>query len=481
MIFMWFKDSALAAFGVLLIFLFFWYWTGGAVFILLSAAIILAMLLDYCQLWSTKSKIRGSLVVKRSFSPKITPPSRLIRLSLSLANKSRSSLRLSINQPLDLSLYPGPKPDVESLAPRSESTFDISLKPSKYGDFPLSPLKVSFESWLFRDSLLFNDSAKLAVRVPIGQFLSRSYSSRQDQGSYSILAGKLLEKGSGSDFSNLREYQPGESIRRIDWLKSRRENHLIVREYERDRTMPTIFLIDVDESMGSESVHSELGATINFAGSVIDLLTIDNERTGLVCFSREDVVQSLAPGMGVGHLAKMREQLSAVKPVKSSAFHRQSFILMRDQYKAGRDIDREAGTSLLEPIIGETMKDYAANIRDDGFARAILKAIRSSGGPCSLVIMTNLSMGLDSLMNGIRLADYYGYTVAVVLTPHIWYKEKGLVDTEKYYDVYVEIKDAIMRLRARSIRVVDMVPDESSGNTPSDSSRKEDRVSSIRR
>jgi uncharacterized protein (DUF58 family) len=481
MIFMELKDSALAAFGVLIIFFLVWYWTGGAVFIVFSAAVILVILIDYYRVWSMKSRIRGSLVVKRSFSRKVSPPSQRIRLSLSLTNKSRSPMRLSISQPLDVSLSPGTGPDVISLAPLSENNFDIALTPTKYGDFPLGSLKISFESWLFRDSISFKDDVKLAVRVQIGQLFSRFNAARKYPGKYSLVVGKLLEKGPGSDFSNVREYMPGDSIKNIDWVRSLRVDRLIVREYENDRTMPTIFIIDVDDSMGSVSGQSELEATIKFAASVIDLLTIDGERTGLVCFSRDDVVMSLRPGMGTGHLAKMREQLSTVKPVKSGAFHRHAFVSIRDLYEAGRDIDRESGASLLEPIIGETMKDYAANILDDGFARAILKAMWSSGGPCSLVIMTNLSMGLDSLMNGIRLAGYYGHSVSVVLTPHIWYKEKGLVDSEKYYEGYTEIKDAISKLRARSIRVMDLVPDKASGEMQYGSNRIGDRAGSIRR
>ena len=480
MIFMEPKDSALAAFSVLLIFLILWYWVGGPVFILSSAAILLAILFDYYRLWSKKSMIRRCLVVKRSFSWKVSPPSHRIHLYLGLTNKSRSLLRLSVYQPLDASLSPGPQPDVGSLAPLSENRFSIDLMPSKYGDFSLRPLEVSFGSSLFRDTLLFDDEAKLAVRVPIGQFLSRLNVISRNQGKYSLIMEKLMEKGPGSDFSNVRQYMPGDSIKNIDWIMTLRSGDLIVREYENERTMPMIFLIDVDESMESGSGPSELRSTVKFVASTIDRLVIDSERAGLVCFSRDDVVYSLRPGMGVGHLAKMREMLSTVKPIKGSGFYRQTFISVQGLYEAGRDIDLAAGTSLLEPIIGETMKDYAANIRDDGFARAVLKAIQSSRGRCNLVIMTNLSMGLASLMNGIRLADYYGHSVSVILTPHIWYKEKGLVDTEKYYEGYMEIKDAIKKLKARSIQVTDLGPDDGPDDA-SHSSRIQDRASSIRR
>src|SRR5271157_152535 len=473
------KDNAQAAFGVLIILLIFWYVTGSYVFLILPAAISLAFLVDYYSVLSKRRAICNNIFIWRSFSRKLSLLSLPVSLSIILSNQGRSSLRLSVYQPLDSSFSSGPQPGPMDLMPGSNQAFNINIKPLKCGDFLLSPLKVSFNTWFFKDTLPLGEDVTLAVRIPIGQFLLRSNIAYRSHGKYAVAIGQFVEKGQGSDFSCVRKYMPGDNIKNIDWAISLRTGGLVVREYENERTLPSIFLIDIDASMDSREGVSELESAIKFASTLVDRLVMDNERTGLICFSRADVISYLNLGMGIGHLTKMRDMLSGIKPVKSSEQRRSASLSIKDLYEAGNNIDRAMGTRLIGPIIEETVKEYAANIKDDGFARAVMKAIQSSGGPCSMVVMTNLSMGMASLLNGIRLAGYYGHSVSVVLTPHIWLNEKELVDIEKSYEGYTEIKDAITRLKARSIKVTDLGLDE----MPEDilyGARIKNRVSNIR-
>ncbi len=109
----------------------------------------------------------------------------------------------------------------------------------------------------------------------------------------------------------------------------------------------------------------------------------------------------------------------------------------------------------------ETLNERLLNVKMDGFVRAITKASQSTGSPCQVVVITNLSMGIDSLLNGIRIAGYYGHSVSVVLTPHIWYQDNELIDMEKFYEQYLEIKDHISRIRGMGrVKVVDLYSGE---------------------
>src|SRR3990170_8211271 len=62
-------------------------------------------------------------------------------------------------------------------------------------------------------------------------------------------------KGRGITFSEVREYQPGDDIRSIDWNVTARFNHPYVKVYEEERELTVMLLVDMSasESFGTVS------------------------------------------------------------------------------------------------------------------------------------------------------------------------------------------------------------------------------------
>lgn len=203
---------------------------------------------------------------------------------------------------------------------------------------------------------------------------------------------------------------------------------------------------------------------------------MDNERMGIVCFSRDDITQYQRIGMGRDHAASLKNILSSVKPVESSGVDHLGSASVQELRLVGRAFG-DAG--VLDSVIDETLKGYMANIKKDGLSQAVLRVSQSSTAACNLVILTNLSMGMTSLLNGIRIANYYGHSVSVVLTPNIWYEGKDLADPGRYYEQYAELKDAMLKLRRYSVKIIDL----SSAEKPEDiiqDSRGRSRITGIR-
>src|SRR3954462_5223423 len=72
---------------------------------------------------------------------------------------------------------------------------------------------------------------------------------------------RSLFYGYGLDFADLREYQPGDDIRYIDWNVTARMNTPYVRQYVEDREITAWFLLDLSPSMdfgGEQSVKREV-------------------------------------------------------------------------------------------------------------------------------------------------------------------------------------------------------------------------------
>ncbi|MGD9093902.1 MAG: DUF58 domain-containing protein, partial [Anaerolineales bacterium] len=96
---------------------------------------------------------------------------------------------------------------------------------------------------------------------------------------------RSLLYGYGVDFADLREYQPGDDIRYIDWNVTARMDTPYVRQYIEDREISAWFLLDLSPSMtfgtlerGKESV------LIDFVTTLARLLTRNGNRVGAILY-----------------------------------------------------------------------------------------------------------------------------------------------------------------------------------------------------
>lgn len=63
---------------------------------------------------------------------------------------------------------------------------------------------------------------------------------------------KLRRRGSGMEFSHLRDYRQGDLSRQIDWKASARRNKIIAREYEDERNQQIVFMLDCGRRMRAQ-------------------------------------------------------------------------------------------------------------------------------------------------------------------------------------------------------------------------------------
>lgn len=97
---------------------------------------------------------------------------------------------------------------------------------------------------------------------------------------------RTLFYGAGTDFADLREYEPRDDIRRIDWNVTARMNSPYVRQYVEDRDITAWFLLDLSPSMGFGPVErpKELVLT-DFVATLARLLTRSGNRIGAILYN----------------------------------------------------------------------------------------------------------------------------------------------------------------------------------------------------
>jgi uncharacterized protein (DUF58 family) len=107
-----------------------------------------------------------------------------------------------------------------------------------------------------------------------------------------------LFRGVGLDLADLREYQPHDDVRHIDWNVTARLHTPHVREFHEDREITAWFLLDVSPSIdfGSEEVKKH-GLLSEFVAVLARLLTRNGNRVGALFFDSR-LQPPISPGTG---------------------------------------------------------------------------------------------------------------------------------------------------------------------------------------
>lgn len=97
---------------------------------------------------------------------------------------------------------------------------------------------------------------------------------------------RSLFYGNGVDFADLREYQPEDDIRYIDWNVTARMDAPHVRQYVEDREITAWFLLDLSPSVDFGSPHNlKRGVLIDFVSTLARVLTRHGNRVGALFYS----------------------------------------------------------------------------------------------------------------------------------------------------------------------------------------------------
>ena len=122
-------------------------------------------------------------------------------------------------------------------------------------------------------------------------------------------------KGRGMTFSEVREYNPGDDIRMIDWNVTARSNLPFVKIFEEERELTVYLMVDVSKSghFGTvDQFKSELAAEI---AAVIGFSAIKNkDKVGLILFS-DHVEKYIVPKKDKSHILRVVREVLYHEPV----------------------------------------------------------------------------------------------------------------------------------------------------------------------
>jgi uncharacterized protein (DUF58 family) len=124
-------------------------------------------------------------------------------------------------------------------------------------------------------------------------------------------------RGQGMAFKEVREYQPGDDVRFIDWNVSARMGHTYSKIFEEERELSVYLLIDMSASSLFGTFKQNKQELITEMASVIAFSAItNNDKAGLIFFS--DKVEKYIPAKkGKEHVLYMMREMITHKPHSS--------------------------------------------------------------------------------------------------------------------------------------------------------------------
>jgi uncharacterized protein (DUF58 family) len=120
-------------------------------------------------------------------------------------------------------------------------------------------------------------------------------------------------KGRGMEFDEVREYQPGDDVRAIDWNVTARTGIPHIKKFVEEREMTVMVLVDVSPSCHFATVHelksrlaAELAAVLSFSA------IRNNDKIGLIMFS-DTVEKFIPPRKGKSHVLRLIREVLCFK------------------------------------------------------------------------------------------------------------------------------------------------------------------------
>jgi uncharacterized protein (DUF58 family) len=121
-------------------------------------------------------------------------------------------------------------------------------------------------------------------------------------------------KGSGLSFEEVREYQPGDEVRTIDWNVTARMGAPFIKRFVEERELTVLLLVDLSGSndFGSQrpfkrEVIAELASLIAFSASA------NRDRVGLLGFT-DRIETFVPPGKGNRHILRLLRDILQFRP-----------------------------------------------------------------------------------------------------------------------------------------------------------------------
>lgn len=141
---------------------------------------------------------------------------------------------------------------------------------------------------------------------------------------------KVRQLGVGTEFESIREYNPGDDYRHINWPVTAREGQVYVNRYEPEKNQYVYLMVDASRVMNEEiGGIKRLDYAINAAFIVAETAMDNGDNIGLLAFDNE-IQRLIKPAKGMTHFRRLAESLYNIDISDSSADYEKAFSTLQN-------------------------------------------------------------------------------------------------------------------------------------------------------
>lgn len=202
-------------------------------------------------------------------------------------------------------------------------------------------------------------------------------------------------RGRGMEFSDVREYMPGDDIRGIDWNVTARMGAPFIKRFVEERELCIVFLADLSGSMafGSGAERKRETAAL-FAAAVGLIATRNKDKVGLATFT-DRIETFIPPKRGRVHVLRAVREILAGEAVGRGT----DLVLAMDH--AMRAFRRHAVIFILSDFLGTGYERVLSRLgrKHDVIAVTVHDPLEAELPPVGLVDVTDPETGRPALID----------------------------------------------------------------------------------
>lgn len=202
--------------------------------------------------------------------------------------------------------------------------YSYSIRPLKKGSHSISPVEVIGRDFLGIKDVVYvvaDDEVRIEAYpriVGTKRLVLSKLRTRERMSSNQV----ALMGPTSTDFKEIREYRPGDSIRRINWKATARFGEVLVNEYEPEGRATVMIYLDTTEGMSvGSALHGALESSLGLVISLVGILLRNDFRVGLYLVGSRKII---TPRTGVQAVSTFVRALLSAGP---SVYHHESFPL----------------------------------------------------------------------------------------------------------------------------------------------------------
>jgi uncharacterized repeat protein (TIGR01451 family) len=337
-----------------------------------GALLVVAVGMSYAAVARSDSAPAVSLDLNYELSDATPSPGEDVEVELTVTNDGRNTipdLRIVDGVPDALSVVEGTPRQATALRPGETTTLEYTVEASR-GRHQFDPLVAIGRDWIGAHEREREVATDLTIDcvAPLAEptAIPLRNQTAQQVGTVTTNTG-----GSGVEFHTVREYRPGDPLKRIDWRRRARTGELATIEFREERAAIVVFVIDtrvegyVTDDRGVSAVEYGIQATGAMGRALMD----DGNRVGVASFGPSWTY--VPPGLGRDHEVRLRDRLSLGEGFSPTP-DRSNFVLGLSLRRIQKHAPENAQIVFCSPVVDELAVETVRRLEAHGHAVTVL-------------------------------------------------------------------------------------------------------------